>query len=144
MKIVILNEGASDSRVSASPETVKKINEMNHAVYVQKGAGIKSNFLDQDYEENGAKIFEDENVIREADVIFKINKPSKDQIDLFKENSILIAALDPFNNPDLIEDLRNKKIISFAMELMPRITRAQSMDKTLSASSIEQAIAFSK
>ena len=136
MKIVILNEGASDSRVSASPETVKKINEMNHAVYVQKGAGIKSNFLDQDYEENGAKIFEDENVIREADVIFKINKPSKDQIDLFKENSILIAALDPFNNPDLIEDLRNKKIISFAMELMPRITRAQSMDILSSQSNL--------
>ena len=136
MKIVILNEGASDSRVSASPETVKKINEMNHAVYVQKGAGIKSNFLDQDYEENGAKIFEDENVIREADVIFKINKPSKDQIDLFKEDSILIAALDPFNNPDLIEDLRNKKIISFAMELMPRITRAQSMDVLSSQSNL--------
>ena len=136
MKIVILNEGASDSRVSASPETVKKINEMNHAVYVQKGAGIKSNFLDQDYEENGAKIFEDENVIREADVIFKINKPSKDQIGLFKENSILIAALDPFNNPDLIEDLRNKKIISFAMELMPRITRAQSMDILSSQSNL--------
>ena len=136
MKIVILNEGASDSRVSASPETVKKINEMNHAVYVQKGAGIKSNFLDQDYEKNGAKIFEDENVIREADVIFKINKPSKDQIDLFKENSILIAALDPFNNPDLIEDLRNKKIISFAMELMPRITRAQSMDILSSQSNL--------
>ena len=136
MKIVILNEGASDSRVSASPETVKKINEMNHAVYVQKGAGIKSNFLDQDYEENGAKIFEDKNVIREADVIFKINKPSKDQIDLFKENSILIAALDPFNNPDLIEDLRNKKIISFAMELMPRITRAQSMDVLSSQSNL--------
>ena len=136
MKIVILNEGASDSRVSASPETVKKINEMNHAVYVQKGAGIKSNFLDQDYEENGAKIFEDENVIREADVIFKINKPSKDQIDLFKENSILIAALDPFNDPDLIEDLRNKKIISFAMELMPRITRAQSMDILSSQSNL--------
>ena len=136
MKIVILNEGASDSRVSASPETVKKINEMNHAVYVQKGAGIKSNFLDQDYEENGAKVFEDENVIREADVIFKINKPSKDQIDLFKENSILIAALDPFNDPDLIEDLRNKKIISFAMELMPRITRAQSMDILSSQSNL--------
>ena len=136
MKIVILNEGASDSRVSASPETVKKINEMNHAVYVQKGAGIKSNFLDQDYEENGAKIFEDENVIREADVIFKINKPLKDQIDLFKEDSILIAALDPFNNPDLIEDLRNKKIISFAMELMPRITRAQSMDVLSSQSNL--------
>ena len=136
MKIVILNEGASDSRVSASPETVKKINEMNHAVYVQKGAGIKSNFLDQDYEKNGAKIFEDENVIREADVIFKINKPSKDQIDLFKEDSILIAALDPFNNPDLIEDLRNKKIISFAMELMPRITRAQSMDILSSQSNL--------
>ena len=136
MKIVILNEGASDSRVSASPETVKKINEMNHAVYVQKGAGIKSNFLDQDYEKNGAKIFEDENAIREADVIFKINKPSKDQIDLFKEDSILIAALDPFNNPDLIEDLRNKKIISFAMELMPRITRAQSMDILSSQSNL--------
>ena len=56
MKIVVLNEGSSDSRVSASPETVKKISEMNHEVYVQKGAGLKSNFADSDYEENGAII----------------------------------------------------------------------------------------
>ena len=136
MKIVILNEGDSDSRVSASPETVRKIYEMNHSIYVQKGAGVESNFIDQEYEENGAKIFEDKDTIREADVIFKINKPSIDEIELFKENSILIAALDPFNNPDLIENLKNKKIISFAMELMPRITRAQSMDILSSQSNL--------
>ena len=116
MKIVILNEGDSDSRVSASPETVRKIYEMNHSIYVQKGAGVESNFIDQEYEENGAKIFEDKDTIREADIIFKINKPSIDEIELFKENSILIAALDPFNNPELIENLKNKKIISFAMD----------------------------
>ena len=136
MKIVILNEGDSDSRVSASPETVRKIYEMNHSIYVQKGAGVESNFIDQEYEENGAKIFEDKDTIREADVIFKINKPSIDEIELFKENSILIAALDPFNNPDLIENLKNKKIIAFAMELMPRITRAQSMDILSSQSNL--------
>ena len=136
MKIVILNEGDSDSRVSASPETVRKIYEMNHSIYVQKGAGVESNFIDQAYEENGAKIFEGKDTIREADVIFKINKPSIDEIELFKENSILIAALDPFNNPDLIENLKNKKIISFAMELMPRITRAQSMDILSSQSNL--------
>ena len=136
MKIVILNEGDSDSRVSASPETVRKIYEMNHSIYVQKGAGVESNFIDQEYEKNGAKIFEDKDTIREADVIFKINKPSIDEIELFKENSILIAALDPFNNPDLIENLKNKKIIAFAMELMPRITRAQSMDILSSQSNL--------
>ena len=136
MKIVVLNEGSSDSRVSASPETVKKISEMNHAVFVQKGAGVGSNFTDQEYKENGANIFEDKDVIREADVIFKVNKPSTDEIEVFKQNSILIGALDPFNNSDLIEDLKNRKIISFAMELMPRITRAQSMDILSSQSNL--------
>jgi len=136
MKIVVLNEGSSDSRVSASPETVKKISEMNHDVFVQKGAGVGSNFTDQEYEENGANIFEDKDVIREADVIFKVNKPSADEIEVFKENSILIGALDPFKNSDLIEQLKNKKIISFAMELMPRITRAQSMDILSSQSNL--------
>ncbi len=110
MKIVVLNEGSFDSRVSASPETVKKISEMNHDVFVQKGAGVRSNFSDHQYEENGANIFEGKDVIREADVIFKVNKPSADEIEVFKENSILIGALDPLNNPDLIEDLKNKKI----------------------------------
>ena len=136
MKIVVLNEGSSDSRVSASPETVKKISEMNHDVFVQKGAGVRSNFSDHQYEENGANIFEGKDVIREADVIFKVNKPSADEIEVFKENSILIGALDPFNNSDLIEQLKNKKIISFAMELMPRITRAQSMDILSSQSNL--------
>ena len=72
MKIVILNEGSSDSRVSASPETVKKISDMNHDVFIQKGAGLGSNFTDHEYEDNGANIFEDKDVIREADVIFKV------------------------------------------------------------------------
>mgnify|MGYP001201512941 FL=1 len=136
MKIVVLNEGSSDSRVSASPETVKKISEMNHEVYVQKGAGLKSNFADSDYEENGAIIFEDSEIIKGADVVFKVNKPLDSEIKLFKENAILIASLDPFNNADLLQELKNHKIISFAMELMPRITRAQSMDILSSQSNL--------
>ena len=136
MKIVVLNEGSSDSRVSASPDTVKKISEMNHEIYIQKGAGLRSNFTDSDYEENGAIIFEDSEIIRGADVVFKVNKPSDDEIKLFKENAILIASLDPFNNADLLQDLKNHNIISFAMELMPRITRAQSMDILSSQSNL--------
>ena len=88
MKIVVLNEGSFDSRVSASPETVKKISEMNHDVYVQKGAGIRSNFTDQEYEKNGANIFKDNDVICDADVIFNVNKPLADKIKMFKESSI--------------------------------------------------------
>jgi len=136
MKIVVLNEGSFDSRVSASPETVKKISEMNHEIFIQKGAGVKSNFTDIEYKENGAIIFEDEGIINSADIIFKINKPTVDEIKLFKENAILIASLDPFNNHELIEDLKKNKIISFAMELMPRITRAQSMDILSSQSNL--------
>ncbi len=136
MKIVVLNEGSSDSRVSASPETVKKISQMNYEIYVQRGAGLRSNFTDSEYEESGAIIFENSEIIPEADIIFKVNKPSHDEINLFRENSILIASLDPFNNADLLQDLKNKKIISFAMELMPRITRAQSMDILSSQSNL--------
>ena len=136
MKIVVLNEGSFDSRVSASPETVKKISEMNHEIFIQKGAGVKSNFTDVEYKESGAIIFEDEGIINSADIIFKINKPTVDEIKLFKENAILIASLDPFNNHELIEDLKKNKIISFAMELMPRITRAQSMDILSSQSNL--------
>ena len=136
MKIIVLKESNSESRVAVSPETVKKLSEMGHSVFIQKDAGVKSNFLDNNFEETGAQIFNDEVPIKDADVVLKINKPSKSQINLFKEGVILIAALDPHNDPDLIEDLRDKNITSFAMELMPRITRAQSMDILSSQSNL--------
>jgi len=136
MKIIVLKESNSESRVAVSPETVKKLSEMGHSVFIQKDAGVKSNFLDKNFEETGAQIFNDEAPIKDADVVLKINKPSKSQINLFKEGVILIAALDPHNDPDLIEDLRDKNITSFAMELMPRITRAQSMDILSSQSNL--------
>lgn len=136
MKIIVLKESNSESRVAVSPETVKKLSEMGHNVLIQKDAGVKSNFLDRNFEEAGAQIFNDEVPIKDADVVLKINKPSKSQINLFKEGAILIAALDPHNDPDLIEDLRDKNIMSFAMELMPRITRAQSMDILSSQSNL--------
>lgn len=136
MKIIVLKESNSESRVAVSPETVKKLSEMGHNVFIQKDAGVKSNFLDRNFEEAGAQIFNDEVPIKDADVVLKINKPSKSQINLFKEGAILIAALDPHNDPDLIEDLRDKNIMSFAMELMPRITRAQSMDILSSQSNL--------
>ena len=136
MKIIVLKESNSESRVAVSPETVKKLSEMGHSVFIQKDAGVKSNFLDNNFEETGAQIFNDEASIKDADVVLKINKPSKSQINLFKEGVILIAALDPHNDPDLIEDLRDKNITSFAMELMPRITRAQSMDILSSQSNL--------
>ena len=136
MKIAVLKESDSDSRVSASPETVKKLCDMGNEILLQKGAGESSNFLDDAYISSGAKIFDNTAEIKNADIVLKVNKPNGDEINVMKENSILISSLDPYNNPDLIEDLKNKGITSFAMELMPRIARAQSMDILSSQSNL--------
>ena len=78
----------------------------------------------------------DNNQLKTADFIFRVNAPSENEISLYKENSILIASLNPYNNIEIIKKLEAQKTISFAMELMPRITRAQSMDVLSSQSNL--------
>ena len=136
MKIFILKEDKNELRVAVSPDTVKKIVAMENEVYVESGAGINSDFNDDLLEQSGAKIFDNISDLKIADIILKVGPPSLVELENYKSGVILVSCLNPYNNPDLIKKMQSKNIISFAMELMPRITRAQSMDVLSSQSNL--------
>lgn len=144
MKIGIPKEiHPSERRVAGSPETVKTMVGMGLEVLVEKGAGSASMMLDHDYEEAGARICPDAPaVFGEADVILKVQKPlgipelELDDIALLRPKQFLLAKLDAMYNRELVETLAEKGITAFALELIPRITRAQSLDILSSQSNI--------
>ena len=136
MRAYILKESESELRVSASPDSVKKMVELGISVNIQTSAGQNSNFSDESYKANGAEIFNNTSEISNADIIIKVNKPTDDEISSMKEGSLFIGSLDPYNSSETLNKLRDKGVTSFAMELMPRITRAQSMDILSSQSNL--------
>ena len=136
MKICIPKEDSNELRTAISPEIVKKLSGSGHEIFLETNAGSGSNFDDEIFIEAGAKIYTDNAQLKTADFIFRVNAPSDEEIALYKENSILIASLNPYNNSEIIKKLETQKTISFAMELMPRITRAQSMDVLSSQSNL--------
>ena len=136
MKIFIPKEDSNELRTAISPEVVKKLSGSGHEIFIETNAGSGSNFDDEILIEAGAKIYNDNNQLKTADFIFRVNAPSENEIALYKEDSILIASLNPYNNIEIIKKLEAQKTISFAMELMPRITRAQSMDVLSSQSNL--------
>ena len=136
MRAYILKESESELRVSASPDSVKKMVELGISVNIQTTAGQNSNFSDESYKANGAEIFNNTSEISNADIIIKVNKPTDDEISSMKEGSLFIGSLDPYNSREMLNKLRDKGVTSFAMELMPRITRAQSMDILSSQSNL--------
>ena len=136
MRAYILKESESELRVSASPDSVKKMVELGISVNIQTTAGQNSNFSDESYKVNGADIFNNTSEISNADIIIKVNNPTDDEISSMKEGSLFIGSLDPYNSRETLNKLRDKGVTSFAMELMPRITRAQSMDILSSQSNL--------
>ena len=136
MKIFIPKEDSNELRTAISPEIVKKLSGSGHEIFVETNAGSGSNFGDGILIDAGAEIYTDNSQLKTADFIFRVNAPSENEIALYKENSILIASLNPYNNSEIIKKLETQKTISFAMELMPRITRAQSMDVLSSQSNL--------
>lgn len=132
-----------EKRVAATPDTIKKLISLGFNVSVEKGAGNSSQVSDADYKEAGATIAADaKSVYENADIIFKVQRPLRggegevDELSLIKEGAILIAILDPIKNPDDVKAYADKNISAFAMEFMPRITRAQSMDVLSSQSNL--------
>ncbi len=127
MKIAVCAEAdASEPRVSATPETVKKMKALGAEVLVEPGAGVKSGILDADYEAVGAVISRD--AVRDADIVLKVRRPNEAELGAYKKGALVIAIMDPFGNEAALQALARAEVIAFAMELMPRITRAQSMD----------------
>lgn len=137
MKIAILKETASnESRVSAIPETVMKYASLGAEVTVERRAGEGASVSDQDFEAAGAIIGPRANVLAGADVILAVNAPSPETIKGVRAGALLIGALDPVKRRDAVDGYAALGLEALAMEWMPRITRAQSMDIMSSQSNL--------
>jgi NAD(P) transhydrogenase subunit alpha len=128
MKITIPAEtDPGEPRVAATPDTVKRLVGMGAEVAVEKGAGLRAGILDKDFEAVGAKIA-GKDAVGGADIVLKVRRPAKAELAGYKPGTIVVSIMDPFGNEAALADMAGAKLSAFAMELMPRITRAQTMD----------------
>ena len=128
MKIFFPKEAILEKRISITPDFLKKYIANGLQVSLEKSMGEHLGFLDDNFKELGAEIVERKKGFLEADIICSVNKLSEEDLTEIKENSLIVSFLDPFNDQELVENLRVKKISSISMELIPRTTRAQKMD----------------
>ncbi|HRP79937.1 MAG TPA: Re/Si-specific NAD(P)(+) transhydrogenase subunit alpha [Aquamicrobium sp.] len=118
---------ADETRVAASPETVKRLAGLGFAVVVEKGAGASSRIPDADFAAGGAAIGAASDAGK-ADLVLKVRRPSAAELSGYKKGALVIATIDPYGNEDAVAAMAKAGVSAFAMEFMPRITRAQVMD----------------
>lgn len=142
MKVVVAKEiKNNERRVSLVPTNVSKLVNASIEVFVEKGAGEGAFFSDADYEKVGATIVSDaESLWKKGDIILKVGTLEKrvqmHEVDMISEGSVVIGFLNPFGNPQLLKQLAERRITAFSMEMIPRTTRAQSMDAISSQASV--------
>jgi H+-translocating NAD(P) transhydrogenase subunit alpha len=137
MKIAVLKEtAAGEMRVSASPETVKKFIALGANVSVEKGAGISASISDMDYEAAGASVGTLSTVIKDANIVLGVQGPDPKSLKGIAKGAWVAAGLDPFGQRKRIDEYAKLGVEALAMEFMPRITRAQSMDILSSQSNL--------
>ena len=145
MKVGIIKERRpGELRVAITPDTVKKYMAMGLSIFIESKAGLTAAITDQSYKDAGANIVKtSREALEKADIVLKVQKPiipekqgngGLDEVALMKDGAVLICLMEPHQSQELIEALANKNITAFSMELLPRITRAQTMD-TLSSQS---------
>jgi len=130
LKIVVPKETKPfEKRVALSPDVVKSLLKAGFEISIEKNAGEASRFMDENYSQAGASILESrEEVYKNADVILKVNAPSVEEVEMMKDGAMLISFLYAYTIPDVVEACLRKKITTFAMDAVPRISRAQKMD----------------
>src|SRR6266404_3304388 len=127
MKIAVAKEiDPSEPRVAASPDAVKKYKALGVDVAVEPGAGIKSGLPDSEFTAAGATVSAD--AVKDADIVIKVKRPEVSELGKYKRGALVIAIMDPYGNDAALKAMAEAGISAFAMELMPRITRAQVMD----------------
>ncbi len=120
---------AGENRVALIPDSVKKLVRAGATIKLETGAGTGAGYSDERYTAVGAEIAADRNaLLGEADIVLRLHKPSIDDIALYKEGSISISYLDPFNERELIDAMSARKISGISMEMIPRSTYSQKMD----------------
>ena len=130
MRIVSISEDKNiEKRISITPEIAKKFLASGFEITLQENYGEHLGFKDNIYKDLGVKILQDEKLIFDGgDIITQVGLPPQEKLSHIKENQILVGSLNPYANNNLIKDLSKRKINVFSLELLPRITRAQSMD----------------
>jgi NAD(P) transhydrogenase subunit alpha len=123
-----------ERRVALVPDLIPKLTTAGAEVLVQAGAGAAAGFLDAAYRDKGARV--EDNVLDKADVLLKVQPPTAAEAEQIKDGATLIGFLQPYANADGIRALAGRKVTAFAMELMPRITRAQPMDALSAMSTV--------
>ena len=120
---------AVETRVAVTPETVKRLAGLGALVRVEAGAGLASGFTDADYQAAGATIAASASqALSGADIVLKVRRPSAAELAHIQKSALVIAIMDPYGHADALNAMAAAGVSSFAMELMPRITRAQVMD----------------
>jgi NAD(P) transhydrogenase subunit alpha len=126
---------AQETRVAATPKSVGQLTKLGYDVLIETGAGAKASFPDEDYAQAGARIA-DRAAVLAADIVAKINPPIDDEIAAMKEGAVLISLIAAPRSPELLEKLANQKLTVLAMDSVPRISRAQSLDVISSMANI--------
>ena len=127
MRIAVPREtDAGEPRVAATPETIRKLISFGATVAVARGAGVASGIPDADFEAAGAQV--GDSVTKDADIVLKVRRPAANELASYKKGALVIAIMDPYGNEAALKQIADAGLAAFAMELMPRITRAQSMD----------------
>jgi NAD(P) transhydrogenase subunit alpha len=133
--IGVPREAPGETRVAATPKTVEQLRALGYDVVVESGAGAAASFADDAYADAGAVIGSAAEAWQ-ADVVFHVNAPSEDELDRLREGATLISLLSPALRPDLVEALARRPITAMAMDAVPRISRAQSLDVLSSMANI--------
>src|ERR1700726_339742 len=127
MRIAVARElEPGETRVAATPETVKKMKALGADVAVEPGAGADAGIPDAEFTTAGATVAS--GAVKDADVVLKVRRPAPSELSGYKRGALVIAMMDPYGQAGAVRDMANAGIAAFAMELMPRITRAQTMD----------------
>ena len=136
MKIAVLKEGRAETRVAAIPETVKKFTGLGASVAVERGAGEGAAISDADFESAGAVTGSRDDILEDADIVLCVSGPDPASLNGARKGALLVGALDPSKRRDDVAAYARQGIEALAMEWMPRITRAQSMDILSSQSNL--------
>ena len=130
MKVAVLGETSPDEhRVAIVPSTVRELAKAGLDVTVVAGAGTRSHYADEEYREAGATVAPDaDTALQDVDIVLKVQPPTADEVSRLPNGCRLVSLLSPLTNADLVKSLADAGVTAFALEMIPRITRAQSMD----------------
>jgi len=119
---------SGERRVALDPGTAARFHKLGVQLHIQQGAGLGAYYNDEDYATHGELVADAASLLGNAGVVLKIQPPSVDEVNMMPEGAVVVSLMQPHRNPEMVKALRDRRITSFAMELVPRISRAQSMD----------------